>query len=71
MGLSAKAAVREIVVTANQQALNTAITENQIQPEKIISVVFEPRRHLAIGDHEAKYRVLCRIWDRCATVRRP
>ncbi len=53
------AAVREIVVTANEEALNTAITENQ--PEKIISVVFEPRRHLAIGDHEAKYRVLYRL----------
>lgn len=55
------AAVREIVVTANEEALNTAITENQIQPEKIISVVFEPRRHLAIGDHEAKYQVLYRL----------
>jgi chorismate mutase len=61
MDMARAAAVREIVVTANEEALNTAITENQIQPEKIISVVFEPRRHLAIGDHEAKYRVLYRL----------
>jgi chorismate mutase len=53
-------AVREIVVTANERALNTAIMENQIQPEKIISVILEPRRQLAIGDYEAKYRVLYR-----------
>jgi chorismate mutase len=58
MDMATAAAVREIVVTANEEALNTAITENQIQPEKIISVVFEPRRDLATGDHEAKYRVL-------------
>jgi chorismate mutase len=56
----AEAAVREIVVSANEDALNTAIMENQIQPEKIISVMLEPRRQLAIGDYEAKYRVLYR-----------
>jgi chorismate mutase len=61
MDMATAAAVREIVVTANEEALNTAITENQIQPEKIISVAFEPRRHLAIGDNEAKYRVLYRL----------
>ena len=61
--MATAAAVREIVVTANEEALNTAITENQIQPEKIICRfrAFEPRRHLAIGDHEAKYRVLYRL----------
>jgi chorismate mutase len=58
--MATEAAVREIVVSANEDALNTAIMENQIQPEKIISVMFEPRRQLAIGDHEAKYRVLYR-----------
>jgi len=55
------AAVREIVVTANEEALNTAIMENQIQPEKIISVMLEPRQHPAIGDYEAKYRVVYRL----------
>jgi len=54
-------AVREIVVSANEDALNTALTENQIQPEKIISVMLEPRRQLAIGEYEAKYRVLYRL----------
>jgi len=54
-------AVREIVVSANEDALNTALMENQIQPEKIISILLEPRRHLAIGDYEAKYRVLYRL----------
>jgi len=53
--------VREIIVTANEQALNSAIMENQIQPEKIISIILEPRRQLAIGDYEAKYRVLYRV----------
>jgi chorismate mutase len=55
------APVREIVVTANEEALNTAIVENQIRPEKIISVMLEPRKQLAIGDYEAKYRVLYRV----------
>jgi chorismate mutase len=55
------AAVREIVVTANQEALNTAILENRIEPEKIISVILEPRKQLAIGDYEPKYRVLYRV----------
>jgi len=55
------APVREIVVTANEEALNTAIAENQIRPEKIISVMLEPRQQLAIGDYEAKYRVLYRV----------
>ena len=53
--------VREIIVTANEQALNSAIMENQIQPEKIISIILEPRRQLAIGDYEARYRVLYRV----------
>ena len=59
--MAAASAVREIVVSANEEALNTAIMENQIQPEKIISVMLEPRRQLAIGDYEAKYRVVYRL----------
>jgi chorismate mutase len=55
------APVREIVVAATEEALNIAITENQIQPEKIISVMLQPAKHLAVGDHEAKYRVLYRL----------
>ncbi|HKA74561.1 MAG TPA: hypothetical protein VKE26_22360 [Xanthobacteraceae bacterium] len=59
--MATASAVREIVVSANEEALNTAIMENQIQPEKIISVMLEPRRQLAIGDYEAKYRVVYRL----------
>jgi len=59
--MATASAVREIVVSANEEALNAAIMENQIQPEKIISVMLEPRRQLAIGDYEAKYRVVYRL----------
>jgi chorismate mutase len=48
---------REIVVAANEEALNTAIIENQIQPEKIITVMLQPAKHLAVGDYEANYRL--------------
>jgi hypothetical protein len=53
--------VREIVTPANIEALNTALTENQIQPEKVISVMLQPGTPLAIGDNEPKYRVLYRL----------
>jgi chorismate mutase len=59
--MNVHAPVREIVVAATEEALNTAITENQIQPEKIISVILQPAKHLAVGDYEAKYRVLYRL----------
>jgi chorismate mutase len=38
-------------VNATEHALNAVIAERQIEPEKIISVIFQPRRELAIGDH--------------------
>jgi hypothetical protein len=53
--------VREIVVPANEAALNAAITDNQIEPQKIISVMLQPGQHMAIGDNGPKYRVLYRI----------
>jgi chorismate mutase len=59
--MAKSASIREIVVPATQDALNLAVTENQIQPEKIISVIFQPQRELAIGDYEAKYRVIFRV----------
>jgi|HubBroStandDraft_6_1064221.scaffolds.fasta_scaffold2314415_2 hypothetical protein len=52
--------VREVVVKATEDALNAAVAEHKIEPEKIISVIFQPRRELAIGDHEAKYRLIYR-----------
>lgn len=52
--------VRELIVPANEQALNEAITQQQIQPEKIISVMLEPGNTLKIGDNGPTYRVLYR-----------
>jgi hypothetical protein len=52
--------VRELIVAADQNALNVALEENQIRPEKIISVTWQEGKHLAIGDHGPKYRVIYR-----------
>jgi len=52
--------IREIVVPATEQALNAAVMKNQIEPDKIISVILQPRNPLAIGDYEAKYRLIYR-----------
>jgi hypothetical protein len=53
-------AVNEIIVKANEESLNNAINDNHIAPESIIPVIFQPANHLAIGDYEAKYRVIYR-----------
>ncbi len=53
-------AVKQIIVKADEESLNAAITENHIAPENIISVIYQPPNHLAIGDFEAKYRVIYR-----------
>jgi hypothetical protein len=52
--------IREVIVNATEDALNTAVTEHQIEPDKIISVIFLPQRELAIGDYKAKYRLIYR-----------
>jgi chorismate mutase len=52
--------IHEILVNATADALNAAVTEHQIEPDKIISVIFQPRRELAIGDYQAKYRLIYR-----------
>jgi hypothetical protein len=52
--------IREVVVNATEDALNAAVSEHQIEPDKIISVIFQPRKELAIGDYEAKYRLIYR-----------
>jgi chorismate mutase len=52
--------LKELIVKADEESLNAAISENHIAPENIISVIFQPAAHLAIGDHEAKYRVIYR-----------
>jgi hypothetical protein len=50
-------ALKEIVVKADEESLNSAIAERQIAPEDIVSVMLQPGSGLAIGDSEAKYRV--------------
>jgi hypothetical protein len=52
--------VRELIVAADQDALNVALEQNQIRPEKIISVIWQDGQSLAIGDHGPKYRVIYR-----------
>ena len=53
-------ALKEIIVKANADSLNDAIAEKHIAPENIVSVTLEPGSGLAIGDSEAKYRVIYR-----------
>jgi len=50
------ASIREIVVSAIQEALNAAVNQHEIAPGKVVSVILQPRHALAIGDYEAKYR---------------
>jgi hypothetical protein len=52
--------VRELIVAADLNTLNVALEESQIRPERIISVIWQEGRHLAIGDHGPKYRVIYR-----------
>ena len=52
--------IREVVVSATEEALNAAVAEYHIEPDKIISVIFQPGKVLAIGDYQAKYRLLYR-----------
>jgi hypothetical protein len=53
--------LKEIIVNADAESLNSAMAEKQIAPESIVSVVFQPGKGLAIGDYEAKYRVIYRV----------
>jgi hypothetical protein len=53
--------LKEIIVRADEQSLNDAIGEKQIGPENIVSVMLQPSNGLAVGDYEAKFRVLYRI----------
>jgi hypothetical protein len=46
----------------NSQVLKEIIiAEKHIVPENIVSVIFQPSKSLAIGDYEAKYRVIYRV----------
>ena len=55
--------LKEIIVRADEQSLNDAIDEKKIGPENIVSVMLQPSNGLAVGDYEAKFRVLYRIQD--------
>ena len=57
---NAIAQVREIVVAAEERALNAALEQHDVAAERIISVMLEPGAALAIGDHGPRYRVLYR-----------
>jgi hypothetical protein len=50
----------EAVVNATEAALNATVSEHGIEPEKIMSVIYESRNGLAVGDYEAKYRLIYR-----------
>ncbi len=53
-------ALKEIIVKADEDSLNSAIAEKHIAPDSIISVMLQPGSGLAIGGSEAKYRVIYR-----------
>jgi len=53
-------ALKEIIVKADEDSLNSAIAEKRIAPDSIISVMLQPGSGLAIGGSEAKYRVIYR-----------
>jgi chorismate mutase len=53
-------ALKEIIVRADEESLNSAIAQAHIAPENIVSVMLQPGTGLAIGDYEAKYRVIYR-----------
>jgi hypothetical protein len=54
------ASVREILIPANEEAPNAAITMHQIDPDRIITIILRQRHALAIGEYEAKYRIISR-----------
>jgi hypothetical protein len=59
MNISARAGqVDEFVVNATVDELNAALSERSIDADQILSVIFLPEAALAIGDAEAKFRVL-------------
>jgi chorismate mutase len=53
--------LKEIIVKADEESLNSAIAEQHIAPENIVSVILQPGKGLAIGDYEAKYPAIYRV----------
>ena len=52
--------VRELVVRATEEALNKALAEHGVQPDQILSIMWQSRSHMAIGEYWPKYRVIYR-----------
>lgn len=52
--------VVEIVTPGTPEALNQVLASRGITPEQVINVRYEPARPMALGDWQAKYRVLVR-----------
>jgi hypothetical protein len=52
--------VRELVVPATEEALNRALAQAGVQADEILSIMWQPGSHMAIGDHWPKYRVIYR-----------
>jgi hypothetical protein len=45
-------------VPATEEALNRALAQAGVQADEILSIVWQPGSHMAIGDHWPKYRVI-------------
>jgi hypothetical protein len=53
--------VRELVVLATEEALNEGLVQRAIQPDQIISIMWQPATGMAIGGHGLpQYRVIYR-----------
>ena len=53
--------IRELVVLATEETLNEGLVQRAIQPDQIISIMWQPGTGMAIGGHGLpQYRVIYR-----------
>jgi hypothetical protein len=52
--------VIEIVTPGTPEALNQVLAARGISADRVINVRYEPAKPMALGDWQAKYRVLVR-----------
>jgi hypothetical protein len=50
--------ILELVCDADLATLNKLIRDHRIDPARIISIILQPEKLMAVGDYKAKYRVL-------------
>jgi hypothetical protein len=50
--------ILELVCDADLATLNKLIRDHRIDPARIISIILQPAKALAIGDYKPKFRVL-------------